>query len=65
MTGYEDIDRNMFFKLIEGSRIRGHKAELIKEQFRLDMRKCSFSQMVFKDGKNCQMIVLMLVVKIC
>ena len=23
---YEDVDRNMFFKLKEGSRTRGHKA---------------------------------------
>ena len=26
---YEDIDRNMFFKLKEGSRTRGHKAALV------------------------------------
>ena len=39
VSGYEDIDRNMFFKLIEGSRSRGHKAELVKEQCRLDMIK--------------------------
>ena len=38
VNGYEDIDRNMFFKLKEGSRTRGHKATLVKEQFRLDMR---------------------------
>ena len=39
--GYEDIDRNMYFKLKEGSRTRGHKAALlvVKEQCRLDMRK--------------------------
>ena len=35
----EDIDRNMFFKLKEGSTTRGHKAALVKEQCRLDMRK--------------------------
>ena len=28
----------MFFKLKEGSRTRGHKAALVKEQCRLDMR---------------------------
>ena len=38
MNGYEDVDRNMFFKLIEGSRTRGNKAALVKEQYRLDMR---------------------------
>ena len=26
MNGYEDVDRNMFFKLKEGCRTRGHKA---------------------------------------
>ena len=32
VNGYEDIDRNIFFKLKEGSRTRGHKAALITEQ---------------------------------
>ena len=41
---YEDVDRNMFFKLKEGSRTRGHKAALVKEQCRLDMRKYSLLQ---------------------
>ena len=61
VNGYEDVDRNMFFKLKEGSRTRGHKATLVKEQCTLDMRKYSFSQRVM-NGTNCQMIVLMLVV---
>ena len=39
VNGYEDIDMNMFFKLKEGSRTRGHKAALVKEQCRLDTRK--------------------------
>ena len=30
----EDVDRNMFLKLNEGSRTRGHKAALVKEQCR-------------------------------
>ena len=42
VNGYEDVDRNMFFKHKEGSRTRGHKAALVKEQCRLDMRKYSF-----------------------
>ena len=46
VNGYEDVDRNMFFKLKESSRTRGHKAALVKEQCRLDMRKYSFSQRV-------------------
>ena len=43
VNGYEDVDRNMFFKLKEGSKTRGHKAALVKEQFRLAMRKYSLS----------------------
>ena len=39
VNGYEDVDRNMFFKLKESSRTRGHKAALVKEQCRLDMIK--------------------------
>ena len=35
VNGYEDVDRNMFFKLKEGSRTRGHKAALVKEQCRI------------------------------
>ena len=46
VNGYGDVDRNMFFKLKEGSRTRGHKVALVKEQCRLDMRKYSFSQRV-------------------
>ena len=49
MNGYEDVDRNMFFKLIEGSRTRGHKVALVKEQCRLDMRKYSFSPSVINE----------------
>ena len=47
VNGYEDIDRNMFFK--QGGRTRGHKAALVKEQCRLDMRKYSFSQRVINE----------------
>ena len=49
VNGYEDVDRNMFFKLKEGGRNRGHKAALVKEQCRLYMRKCSFSQRVINE----------------
>ena len=38
VNSYEDVDRNMFFKLKEGGRNRGHKAALVKEQCRIDMR---------------------------
>ena len=36
VNGYEDVDRNVFFKLKEGSTTRGHKAAIVKEQCRLD-----------------------------
>ena len=49
VNGYEDVDRNMFFKLKEGSGTRGYKAALVKEQYRLDMRKYSFSQRVINE----------------
>ena len=49
VSGYEDVDRNIFFKLKEGSTIRGNKAVLVKEQCRLDMRKYSFSQRVIHE----------------
>ena len=49
VNGYEDVDRNMFFKLKEGSRTRGHKAALVKEQCRLDMRNYPLSQRVINE----------------
>ena len=51
VNGYEDVDRNMFFKLKEGSRTIGHKAALVKEQCRLRkyLRKYSFSQRVINE----------------
>ena len=49
VNGYKDVDRNMFFKLEEGSRTRGHKAALVKEQCRWNMRKYSFSQRVIHE----------------
>ena len=49
VNGYEDVDRNMFFKLKEGRGTRVHKAVLVKEQGRLDMRKYSLSQRVINE----------------
>ena len=31
VSSYEDVNMNMFFKLKEGSRTRGHKAALVKQ----------------------------------
>ena len=39
----------MFLKLKEGIRTRGRKAALVKEQCRLDMRKCSYSHRVINE----------------
>ena len=62
VNGYEDIDRNIFFKLKEGSSTRGHKAALVNEQCRLDMRKYSFSQRVITEwnklSNNCVNLVV-------
>ena len=41
LNGYENIDRNMFFSL---KKDRGHEVKLVKDQYRLDIRKHSFSQ---------------------
>ena len=49
VNGYEDVDRNIFLRLREGSMTRGHKAALVKVHCRLDMRKYSFSQMVINE----------------
>ena len=62
VNGYENIDRNMFFELKEGSRTRGHKAALVKEQCRLDMRKYSFSQRVINEWNKLSNVLLMLIV---
>ena len=44
LNGYENIDRNVFFTVKEERRTRGHGVTLAKEQCRLYIRKCSFSQ---------------------
>ena len=64
-NGYDDFARNMFFKLKEGSRTRRHKAALVKEQCRLDMRKYSLSQRAINEWNKLTMIVLVLVLLIC
>ena len=46
LNGYENIDRNIFFK--EERRTRGHGVTLAKKQCRLDIRKFSFSQRTVK-----------------
>ena len=54
MNGYEDVDKNMFFKLKEGSITREHKAALVVEPCWLDMRNYSFSQRVISKWNKLQ-----------
>ena len=44
LSGYENIDSNIFFEIKEGKITRGHNYTLVKKQSRLDVRKYSFSQ---------------------
>lgn len=50
--GYEDIDGNIFFKLIEDIITRGHNATLVKNQCILDIRKYSFILRTVNDWKQ-------------
>ena len=43
-NGYENIDSNIFFEIIESKITRGHNFTLVKKRSRLDVRKFSFSQ---------------------
>ena len=49
---YEDVDRDMFFKLKEGSITIGHKAALVKEHCRLDKINYSFSKRMINEWKK-------------
>ena len=44
LNGYENIDSNIFFEIMESKITRGHNYTLVKKQSRLDVRKYSFSQ---------------------
>ena len=49
LNDYEDIDRNTFFILKEGSRTKGHKSALVKERCKLDIRKYSLLHRVINE----------------
>ena len=49
LNGYENIDRNIFFRVKEERRTRGHEVTLAKKQCILDIRKCSFSQRIVNE----------------
>ena len=44
LNGYENIDRNILFSLKKDNRTIGHEITLVKDQYKLDIRKYSFSQ---------------------
>ena len=44
LNGYENIDSNICFEIIESKITRGHNFTLVKKQSRSDVRKFSFSQ---------------------
>ena len=63
VNSYEDVDRNMFFKHKDGSRTRGYKAAIVKEQCMLDKIKHSFSHRLINEwNKLPNDYMLMLVV---
>ncbi len=49
LNGYENIDRNIFFSIKKDRRTRGHEVTLAKEQYRLYIRKFSFSQRIVNE----------------
>ena len=49
LNGYEKIDRNIFFSVKEERRTRGHVVTLAKKQYRLVIRKFSFSQRTVRE----------------
>ena len=52
LNGYENIDSNIFFEIIESKITRGHKYTLVKKQSSLDVRKYSFSQRTINIWNN-------------
>ena len=61
LNDYEDINRNMFFILKEGSRTRGHKSALVKEQCRLDIRKYSLLYRVINEWNKLSNVLMLVV----
>jgi len=52
VNGYEDVDRNMFFKLKDGDITTHHNAEVAKEQCSLDVITYSFFHMTINEWNN-------------
>ena len=49
MQGYEKLNKDIFFRIKNDSRTRGHSLALVKCHSRLDIRNCTFSQRVVND----------------
>ena len=49
MHGYEGLNKDMFIRIKNDSRTRGHNLALVKCHSRLDIRKYTFSQRVVND----------------
>ena len=49
LTGKENLNRDIFFKLDSNSTTRGHNLKLIKPRNRLNIRKFSFSHRVIDE----------------
>ena len=49
MHGYEGLNKEMFFRIKNDSRTRGHGLACVKCHSRLDIRKYTFSQRVVND----------------
>ena len=52
MHGYRKLNKDMFFRIKNDSKNRGHRLALVKCHSRLDIRKYSFSQRVVNDRKK-------------
>ena len=46
LKGIANLDYSSFFKLSRDSKVRGHKYKIVKNSFRLDVRKHFFSNRV-------------------
>jgi hypothetical protein len=52
LKGFDNVDYQHFFQLVDGSRTRGHRFKIVKLRSRLDIRKNFFSQRVVNIWNN-------------
>ena len=55
LTGHENIYPNIFSRIMAGKTTTGHAFTQVKEQRRLDFRKCYLSQTNVKEWNNCRL----------